>query len=240
VLILGAASDIAKAVAYALARAGYDLVLAVRKPEVFSEVGQDIQIRHEVDVKVVRFDAVDFKSHPTFYDEISGDISIVICAFGYLGDQSKGESVFDEVLETIETNLTGAISILNVIAGDFERRQSGTIIGISSVAGDRGRKTNYHYGVAKAGFTAYLSGLRARLHTSKVHVMTVKPGFVRTKMTRGMPVPRFLESGPELVARQLLNALKKKKDVVYIPRKWKYIMLAVRHIPESIFKKLSI
>ena len=164
---------------------------------------------------------------------------MVVCVFGYMGDQLLARTDFDEVRKTIDVNYTGAVSILNVVADDFESRGQGAIIGISSVAGDRGRQSNYMYGSAKAGFTAYLSGLRNRLEKAGVHVMTVKPGFCRTKMTESLELPAALTAEPEQVASAIFNGLKDKRNVIYTRWMWRWIMLVIKCIPEFIFKKLG-
>jgi hypothetical protein len=155
-------------------------------------------------------------------------------------EQSIAQNDWNETFNTINVNFTGAVSMLNIIANDFEARKSSFIIGISSVAGDRGRKANYIYGSAKAGFSAYLSGLRNRLFGSGVHVLTVKPGFVATKMTEGLDLPEKLTAHPEAVAKDIFVAQQKGKDVLYTKSIWRLVMLIIKHIPEGIFKKLSI
>ena len=132
------------------------------------------------------------------------------------------------------------MSIFNIIAADFEQRKSGFICGISSVAGDRGRKANFIYGAAKAALTTYLSGLRNNLYSSGVHVLTIKPGFVATKMTEGMDLPEKLTASPEQVANAIFKAQKSKKNVVYTIWIWRWVMLIIRNIPEWQFKKMSI
>jgi short-subunit dehydrogenase len=136
-------------------------------------------------------------------------------------------------------NYTGAVSILNVVAEDFEKRGQGAIVGMSSVAGDRGRQSNYIYGSAKAGFTAYLSGLRNRLAKTGVHVMTVKPGFCRTKMTEHLELPAALTAEPAQVATAVFQGMEKKQNVVYTLWMWRWVMLVIRCIPECVFKRLG-
>ena len=132
------------------------------------------------------------------------------------------------------------VSILSVIADDFEKRGSGCIAAISSVAGDRGRQSNYIYGSAKAGLTAYLSGLRNRLTSKGVHVMTVKPGFCRTKMTENLELPAALTASPEQVAHAVYRGMEKGRSTVYTLWMWRWIMLIIKHIPEPIFKKMKL
>jgi short-subunit dehydrogenase len=145
----------------------------------------------------------------------------------------------DQALACIDTGLTGAVSILHRLAPVLERRRAGTIVAFGSVAGDRGRLKNYVYGAAKAGLHTYLAGLRNRLGRSGVHVMTVKPGFVDTGMTFGLP-GLFLVAQPEAVARACLDAAAKRRDVIYVPWFWQVIMAIIRAVPERIFKRLSV
>lgn len=137
-------------------------------------------------------------------------------------------------------NLTGAVSILEIAARDMEARGHGTIVGISSPAGDRGRKSNYLYGAAKAGLTAYLSGLRHRLAKSGVRVVTVLPGWVKTRMTAAAPTPQFLTATPARVAADIRNAVLRGKAVVYTPWFWRPIMCLVRALPEKLFTKTNL
>jgi len=240
VLIIGAKSDIAKATAREYSKHGYDLYLAARNANELKELAQDITIRTQRAVKLIELDILNFKSHQEFYDSLTEKPLGVISAVGYLGDQEKAQTDFNESRRIIDTNFTGVVSIFNIIANDFEKKRSGFIVGISSVAGDRGRKSNYVYGAAKAALTAYLSGLRNRLYDSQVHIMTVKPGFVSTKMTEGMNLPERLTAQPEEVARDIFKAQQKGKNVLYTKWIWKWVMLIIKIIPEWIFKGLSI
>jgi short-subunit dehydrogenase len=160
--------------------------------------------------------------------------------FGYLGDQERAQQDFAESRKIIESNYVGAVSILNVVAEDYHRKGNGVIVGVSSVAGDRGRQSNYVYGSAKAGFTAYLSGLRNRLMKGNVHVMTLKPGFIKTKMVAGLHTPPALTALPDKLATYVYKAIGKKRNVVYYLPLWRYIMTIIVLIPESIFKKLKL
>jgi hypothetical protein len=237
VLIIGAKSDIAKATAREYAKHGYDLYLAARNASELDEFANDIAVRKQRTVKIVELDILDFKSHQAFYEQLEEKPHGVICAVGYLGDQKKAQTDFNEAQRIIDTNYTGVASILNIIANSFEQRKSGFIVGISSVAGDRGRKSNYIYGSAKAALTAYLSGLRNRLYKAQVHVLTVKPGFVATKMTEGMALPEKLTALPEEVAVEIYKSQQKEKNELYIKFVWRWIMLTIRIIPEFLFKK---
>ncbi|MBF0203414.1 MAG: SDR family oxidoreductase [Desulfamplus sp.] len=240
VLIIGAKSDIAKATAREYAKHGYDLYLAARNVSELEEFVNDITVRTQRTVKPVELDILNYESHQSFYDQLGEKPLGVISAIGYLGDQDKAQSDFSEAKLIMDSNYTGVVSLFNIIADDFEKRRSGFIVGISSVAGDRGRKSNYIYGSAKAALTAYLSGLRNRLYDSRVHVMTVKPGFVATKMTEGMELPKKLTAQPEEVAEDIYKAQQKNKNVLYTKWMWHWVMLIIKAIPEWKFKGISI
>lgn len=240
VLMLGATSDMAVAIARKYASENYAIQLAARKPEQLYALQQDLQIRSGTTVTTHAFDAMDFESHTAFYQQLPVKPDVVICVFGYLGDQEMAQSNWPEASRILHTNYTGAVSILNAVAEDMAARRSGTIVGISSVAGDRGRMSNYLYGSAKAGFTAYLSGLRNRLFHTGVHVMSVQPGFVNTRMTEGLTLPPLLTAQPDEVAKDIFSGATAKKNVIYTKWFWRYIMFIIRNIPEFIFKKLKL
>ncbi|MCI5178285.1 MAG: SDR family NAD(P)-dependent oxidoreductase [Candidatus Electrothrix sp. AW3_4] len=166
--------------------------------------------------------------------------NIKLKCFKSNGTSGKAQSSFSEAQQIIDTNYTGIVSLLNIIADDFEQRKTGFIVGISSVAGDRGRASNYVYGSAKAAFTAYLAGLRNRLHETGVQVLTVKPGFVATKMTAGMDLPARLTAQPEEVAEDIYTAQQKGKNVLYTKWMWKWVMMVIKSIPEWKFKRLNL
>ncbi len=240
VLILGATSDIAVAVAKRFGQENFEVQLAGRNTNYLHRIARDIGIRTRATVKSYLFDATKFETHRDFYHSLVPKPDVVICVFGFLGVQSHAEKEWAESEKIIDTNYKGAISILNVVADDFESRRAGTIIGISSVAGDRGRQSNYIYGSAKAGFTAYLSGLRNRLFDKGVHVLTVKPGFVDTKMTEDLNLPQPLTAKPDDVAKAIFKAYKSKQNEIYVLGAWRYIMLGIRNVPEFVFKRLKL
>jgi short-subunit dehydrogenase len=146
----------------------------------------------------------------------------------------------EETARILTANYTGAVSILNKIAASYVSQRKGTILGISSVAGERGRQSNFLYGSAKAAFSAYLSGLRNYCTAFGVHIATIKPGFVYTKMTAGLTLPPRLTATPQQVASAVYQAAERKKNVVYVKSLWRWIMLVIRSIPEPIFKKLHL
>jgi decaprenylphospho-beta-D-erythro-pentofuranosid-2-ulose 2-reductase len=240
VLILGAKSDIARALAHRFAREGFGIIMASRRAAELENDVKDLQIRYGARAETAEFDALEYDTHADFYDRLAPKPAVVVCAVGYLGDQKLAEKDIGEARRIMETNFTGCASVLNAVARDFEMRRKGCIIGISSVAGERGRQSNYFYGSSKAALTAYLSGLRNRLQKSDVHVITVKPGFVATRMTEGMDLPPLLTSRPEEVAEDVFRAYKAGKDELYTKWFWKWIMAVIRLIPEKIFKRLSL
>ena len=237
VLILGATSDIGFAIAKKFASEKYAIQLAARNVNRLKPFQSDIEIRYGVPCSTHAFDAADFETHDTFYNSLIPKPDVSVYVVGYMNENEKAIHQWNESLKTIHTNYAGAVSILNIITEDYAQRQSGTIAGISSVAGNRGRQSNYIYGSAKAAFTTYLSGLRNKLFHHKVHVLTVLPGFVYTKMTAHLRLPKLLTAKPEEVANAVYRGVQKKKNIVYVKWFWKWIMLIITSIPESIFKK---
>jgi len=240
ILLLGATSDVAMAVAAKYAAKGHDIILAGRRTDELTPLKSDLEIRFGIKAMVIPFDAENTNGHTDFCNQLNPFPEKTFCVFGYLGNQSKAESDWDEASRIIQVNYTGALSILSRIANLYELQKAGTIIGVSSVAGERGRQSNYFYGSAKAGFTTYLSGLRNRLANSGVHVLTVKPGFIDTKMIHGVTTPKLLTATPRQVAEAIFNADRKKRNVLYVLSSWRIIMMVIKLIPESIFKKLKL
>ena len=241
VLILGATSAIASALAKEFAAHKFNLTLGGRDQEELGALACDLSLRYGVQTGILPFDALDTQTHApslqSFLSEAGDALEGAVVCIGYLGDQAKGQSDWKEARRILKTNLTGCVSALNILANHFESRRAGFICALSSVAGDRGRQSNYLYGAAKAGLSAYLQGLRNRLFHAHVKVITVKPGFVDTNMTYGRP-GLFLVASPESVAKGIFRAIAQGKDVVYLPWFWRAIMLIVWSIPEAIFKRL--
>lgn len=239
VLILGARSDVGRALARAYARDGYRIVLAVRNTDRIEADAEDLRIRFGQEVKLHEFDALNTKGHSAFLDGLGELPDVVISLVGIMTPQSEAEVDFEAAELMVRSNYVGLVSIIGEIANRMEARGSGTIIGVSSVAGDRGRATNYIYGSAKAGFTAFLSGLRNRLFKKGVNVITVKPGLVRTRMTEGMALPASLTATPDELARAIRQAHDRGSLVVYYRPVWRLIMFVIRCMPERLFARMK-
>lgn len=240
ILILGARSDIGKAVAHKFAALGHPIQLAVRNIDNLAAEKADMELRYSVTVSLHEFDALATDTHEAFVANLPDLPRVAVCAVGLMGEQGENETDLAAASRVMRSNYEGPASILAALANHFERRGSGTLVGISSVAGERGRATNYVYGSAKAGFTAFLSGLRNRLAKQGVHVVTVLPGFVATQMTEGMDLPARLTAQPSEVAEAITRAVDRKKDVIFVRPIWHLIMAIIRNIPERIFKGMKI
>lgn len=240
VLILGAKSDIGIAVAKKFALEGYDIQLAGRNLEEIESIKDDLQARFDVNIKAYDLDITNYDEFVDFTNKLKNLPDVVICSVGNMPAQNICEENLDLRTNVFRTNFEGPANILSEIANLFEKRSYGTIVGISSVAGERGRASNYIYGSAKAGFTAFLSGLRNRLYKSNVNVITVLPGPVFTKMTKGMSLPKLLTNTKENVADDIYRAVINKRDIVYTLKIWKLIMSVIKFIPEKIFKTKKI
>jgi decaprenylphospho-beta-D-erythro-pentofuranosid-2-ulose 2-reductase len=243
VAIFGATSSVARALAAEFAREGYGLVLAGRDPYEVRAVAADLRLRTGVPTQAVPFEALEFESHARSWEEVraaAGDelAGVVIC-FGYLSGQAEAQKDPAEARRILDTNFTAAVSVLNLAANYFEARGSGFLCALSSVAGDRGRQSNYLYGAAKGGLSTYLEGLRNRLYRSGVAVITIKPGFLDTRMTYGR-AGMVLVASPEQAAKSILAAIRKRKSVAYVPAFWRVIMFVIRAIPETIFKRMRL
>ncbi len=239
-LILGAKSDIAKAIATELSKQKVNLLLAARNANELANFKIDLQNKYGNTISIIEFDALAYATHENFGEQLPTNLDVAFCVFGFLGEQKNAETNRAEMFRIVETNYTGAISILEIIARQFEKKKQGLIVGISSVAGERGRQSNYFYGSSKAGFTAYLSGLRNRLHKSNVHVLTVKPGYVKTAMTAHLQMPPVISTSPDVVAKKILNAIDAGRNEIYVPAIWRVIMRVIKDMPEFIFKRLKL
>ena len=236
-LIIGATSDIGRAIARRLARDGCALQLAARHAEDLAEEVQDMRARTAGAVTAHRCDVLDADGGVSLLDALEVLPDVAVCVVGLAGDQQAAQGDGAVAQRVMRTNYVGPALLLAALAERFEQRGRGVLAGVSSVAGDRGRASNYVYGSAKAGFSAFLSGLRNRLAGSGVHVVTVKPGYVRTRMTDGMDLPPRLTAEPDEVAQAVVAAIRRRRDVVYVRRIWRVIMLIVRALPERLFKR---
>ena len=230
------------AVSRQLAEEGAALYIAARNAERLSEVAADMRLRGALYVAegVINLDEI-AQHGPLVENAIKqlGGLDLVLLAHGILGDQEDGEKNYSAAEAVFRTNLLSAVSLCTVISNYFVRRKAGTLAVITSVAGDRGRKSNYIYGASKGALNIFLDGLRNRIDREGVHVLTIRPGFVATAMTAHLPQgPLF--ATPEKVASDILTAVEKRRDVVYVPWFWAPIMFISRSIPERIFKKLNL
>lgn len=237
-LVIGATSDIGRAIARQLAAAGWRLQLAGRDTTRLRRTARDLEVRAGANIALHHCDMLQYDHGMSLLDGLDPLPEIAVCVVGLLGDQAESQRDNQAAAKVICTNYIGPALLLGALAELFERRGSGTLVGVSSVAGERGRADNYVYGSAKAGLTAFLSGLRNRCVSSGVHVVTVKPGFVRTRMTDGMELPEKLTATPSEVATAVQKAIRHRRDVVYVRRIWRCIMFVVRAMPERVFKRL--
>ncbi len=240
-LLVGGTSDIGRATALCYAQAGWRVLLAARREDDAKRNADDIAVRTGAEVTVHRLDILETSRFQTFVDGLPQLPDTVVCVVGELGDQQRGQTDLSHATQILRTNFEGPALLLGAFAERFLERGSGTIVGVSSVAGDRGRGSNYLYGAAKAGFTAFLSGLRNRLAPAGLRVVTVKPGFVRTQMTAGMKLPPVLTAEAEEVGRRIFTAAENRKsDVIYVRPVWRPVMMIIDSIPERIFKRLRL
>jgi decaprenylphospho-beta-D-erythro-pentofuranosid-2-ulose 2-reductase len=240
VLILGAASDMAQAIAKTFAQKKYTVQLAARNADRLSAFKTDMQLRYTADCTLHDFDALQFNSHAAFFEQLTPKPDVTVCVFGVMDEEDLAFDNWAITERMINSNYTGAVSILNVAAKYYQSQKQGCIAGISSVAGERGRQSKLIYGSSKAALTAYLDGLRNKLFKDNVHVITVKPGFVYTKMTETLTLPAALTAKPEEIGNAVYNAVQKKKNVIYVRWMWRWIMLIIKCIPEFQFKKMKL
>ncbi len=241
-MIFGAASAIATETAINFARRGTQLYLVDLKLNRVSTVRDHILTFAKTKIEIDELDANDFANHQALFDravEKMDGLDGVLIAHGTLPDNEQTRKKTDLVLKEFSTNCTSVLSLATIAANYFEEKNKGTLAVISSVAGDRGRQSNYIYGAAKSAITTFMEGLRNRLNETNVNVVTIKPGMVDTPMTAHME-KGALFSKPEIIGKGIFEAMTKGKDIVYLPGFWYLVMFIIRHIPESIFKKLKL
>jgi decaprenylphospho-beta-D-erythro-pentofuranosid-2-ulose 2-reductase len=239
ILILGGTSAIAMECARLFAAQGDEIFLAARGSDKLEALRRDLLVRGAKRVETVVSDLAALEGHAALLEEVRRrmpDFDTVLVAYGSLPDQKVCEQSFELTRQALRVNFVSVVSLLTLIANEFESRRGGTIAVISSVAGDRGRQSNYIYGTAKGALSIFLQGLRNRLHPAGVNVITLKPGFVDTPMTAAFP-KGALFVGPEVVAAGIFRAVAKGRDVVYLPWFWRLIMALICSVPESIFKR---
>lgn len=245
VVIFGATSAIAEKTARLLVQDGASVFCIGRNEEKLFEILTDLKVRSGGNqlVEGLTADLDDTDRHPDIVEaalQALGGIDTVLVAQGSLPDQSACERDFAIAQQEIQTNAMSVISLLTVVANILEQQKAGVIAVISSVAGDRGRRSNYIYGASKGMVTIFLQGLRNRLAAAGVDVVTIKPGFVDTPMTAGFEKTGLLWSKPDKIAKDIFNAMIKGRGEVYTPAYWRWIMLVIRHIPEFLFKRMSL
>jgi decaprenylphospho-beta-D-erythro-pentofuranosid-2-ulose 2-reductase len=236
VLVLGGTSDIGVATARALVRGrARTVVLAARDPEACAGTAAALEADGADRVERVKFDALDFPSHATLIDAVfdsAGDIDLALIAFGVLGEE-------DDPVGVMQVNTVGAASVMNALAERMKQQGHGTIVLLSSVAGERVRKSNFMYGSSKAGADGFAQGLGDSLAGTGVSVMVVRPGFVKTKMTEGLdPVP--FSTTPEAVAEAIVRGLARGSHTVWVPGVLRGVMSALRHVPRPLFRRLPL
>lgn len=242
VMVLGATSTIAQAICHELAAGGADLVLGARDETELDAIASDVELRHDVDAATFTFDALEVDEHADLMHEVltvHAPLTGAIACLGTLGDPERTQHDPAAARRVIDVNLTGLVSLVTPIADHLAEHGEGFLGIVSSVAGDRGRQSNYVYGAAKAGVSTYAAGLRNRLFHEGVDVVTIKPGFVDTKMTYGQE-DMFLVASPERVARATVRACRKGRSAVYVPWFWRPVLWMLRATPEWLFKRLTL
>lgn len=239
ILIVGATSAIANDCAKIWAKENSEFVLVGRNKSKLDQIASDLTVRGAKSVEIKICDLNNFEFHSEILNKIDF-VDIALIAHGTLPDQDKCQSSVTTTLQEFSNNALSVIAFLTPLANKMEKQKSGVIAVISSVAGDRGRQSNYLYGSAKAAVTTFCAGLRARLFKAEVHVLTIKPGFVDTPMTQNLKLPKALVATPDKVAQDICRAIEKKSNTIYTPFFWAYIMLIIKFIPEKIFKKLKL
>ena len=243
VLVVGATSAIGTAMAHRLAAAGFDLVLASRDGDELERHARDLAIRFGVRTQATIFDVTDFGSHAGLVtsarEQAEEGLEGIFLGQGVMPDGEEVAANPEIALSAIETNFSAAVSLVEHLIPHFEARGSGWICAVSSVAGDRGRPSNYLYGATKAALSTYLEGLRVRLGRAGIHVVDVRPGFVDTGLTWGRP-GLFLVASPERVARDAWRGIRRNRGVVYTPWFWRWFMAAIRWLPDPIYRRLDL
>lgn len=244
ILIIGATSAIANACAreWAAQLANVQFFLVGRNAEKLSQTADDLATRGAIAAHTYVLDMANIDAYPDMLHTAIKDletIDIVLIAHGVLPNQSACEQDVSLTIKEFTINATSTIALLTLLANQLERQRNGTLAVITSVAGDRGRSSNYVYASAKSAVSIFCEGLRGRLLKSGVHVIDIRPGFVDTPMTANLPLPAALVAKPEVVAKRIVAGIKRKQDVLYAPAFWWLIMFIIRSIPSFIFKRMK-
>jgi decaprenylphospho-beta-D-erythro-pentofuranosid-2-ulose 2-reductase len=242
VLVLGGGSDLALATCERLAPRARTIVLAARKPETLDSAIADLTRRGAERVDAIAFDATDYASHDAFVAQTFdhyGDFDVVLLAFGVLGEQEQAERVGRVAREIVEANFVGAVSVGVPVVQRLRDQGHGSLVVLSSVAGERARRSNFVYGASKAGFDAFFQGFGDSLAGSGVHVMIVRPGFVHTKMTAGKKAAP-LATTPDKVADAIVDGLRREREIIWVPGGLRWVMSALRHLPRPVFRRLPL
>jgi decaprenylphospho-beta-D-erythro-pentofuranosid-2-ulose 2-reductase len=243
ILIIGATSAIATACARAWANENASFFLVARNPDNLAQTAADLLARGADASHAYELDVTDIDAHPAMLAaclDALGRIDIALIAHGSLPDQAACEQDATLALTEFNLNATATIALLTRLATQFERQRSGTVAVITSVAGDRGRPSNYLYGSAKAAVSTFCEGLRGRLFKAGAHLIDIRPGFVATPMTHGLALPAALVAQPNAVAKRILAGIERQTDVLYAPAFWALIMWIIRLIPGALFKRMSL
>lgn len=243
VLVIGATSAIANACLTIWATEGAKLALVARNSEKLQQIANDLVVRGAREVFSYQLELTEYAQHISVLDACFknlGEIDIVLIAQGTLAKQELAQVNVNMMIQEFNNNTLSVTALLTEISQRMIKQRCGTIAVISSVAGDRGRFSNYVYGASKAAISVFCDGLRARLLPYNVHVLTIKPGFVDTPMTKDLSLPLFLVASPQQVATSIHHAINKRKDILYVPWFWRWIMLIIKLIPNKIFKNLKI
>ncbi len=243
IVIFGATSAVAQALAVTHAKAGDSLLLVARDEARLEIMADDLRVRGAENVKCISADLSQVEHHAGLMADMAGhysDIGKYYFFYAIMTDQAACEASWDKTYEVLNTNFLSVASLLTLIGNKIEQEGNRSVIVVSSVAGDRGRQSNYVYGTSKGALNLFLQGLRNRLAKSNCSVVTVKPGFIDTPMTEAIEKGGPLWASPERVANDIYKAAVKKRDEIYSPWFWRYIMLVIKFIPERIFKRLSL
>ncbi len=239
ILVLGAKSKLAKELAILYAKEGFGIILAGRDIDTLTDFSESLKSKYNTTVDLAEIDLCEFEKHEQFYLNLRAKPYGIIVATGNYIQQGQNEPNNKDILNCINTNITGPVCLLSFFIEDMKKLKRGFIVGISSVSGERGRKKNYIYGCSKAAFTTYLSGIRNELYNYNVHVLSVICGYIKSDVRRD-GYGKYLEAYPSEIAKIVFDGQKNNRNIIYVKWHWKIVMFIIKIIPEFIFKRLSI